>query len=575
MNLKENTEQFIKNTETVSNKEWYLSNVLCETACPLNIRIEKIIDSLSKGDIEKSINLILKENPFPSITGRLCRYLCEESCIRKNLNSTVKIQEIEKYIGDYSLSNLESLNLSKLPSNGKNVLIIGAGLSGLSCAYYLTKAGFNITVYEKRQFAWGKLNYYPNFELEKEILDKELLKLEKLGVSIVYNKNIIKNDIENELINTYDVVLTTTGSDILREEHYEDINIIDAFELLSPNPTNDISKTFDNKRVVIIGINDFGLLAGRVVTRYKAKSVEMYFKDSKSKISSADKYLRKARQEGIRMNYFRKLKTINKNSQGIINKVEFIKTKNNLRGSELEEIENTEFLVETDKIIYADYKEETEEEQDKNKDEIGNIKHPKIFNFNNIPLYNKNALDVIVNAKELTERICKFTAVETDEKENDYTKVSDFERIENDAYKIESVKHKEISLAKRVLTFDPVSKTYTNEQIKKECQRCFRCSYQIKITNIEKCINCGICIDTCPTNVFGQRNILHPFVEKYTNNSSELLNTLIGMSSKHIEKYSSDSKPFINDVSKCVRCLKCVKSCPVNIIDVNRIVLNN
>ncbi len=576
MDINEVKENPIPQNDKKDNKDWYINNVLCESACPLDIRIENIIDYLSQDKIEKSVNLMLDKNPFPSITGRLCRYLCEESCIRKNLNSPVKIQEIEKYIGDYSLDNPEGINNLSATDNGKKILIIGAGLSGLSCAYFLKRVGFNVTVYEKEKIAWGKLNYFPNFELEKEILEKELVKLDKLGIVINYSKNVTKDEIKNNLIDKYDAIVTATGTDIIKEENYDDFNIIDAIDLLT-NQSEDIKNSFENKRVVIVGINDFGLLAGRIAVRYKAKSVEMYYKSSKSNIFSADKYLRKARQEGIRMNYFRKIKSLIRNSQGIINRVEIVKTKNSIRDNELEEINGSEFNVEADKIIYADYKEETEENNIVKETDIRNIDHPKVFDFNSIPLYNKNVLDVIVNSKDISNRICEFLSVNIDskEKKRNYVKVTGLKRKENEAYNTKSVKNKEMSLAKRVLTFEPVKKTYTEEQIKKECQRCFRCSHQIKIVDIDKCIDCGICVDVCPTEVFKQSLTTHPFIEQYQNNSIEMINSLIGLSANKSYDYSSEYQPYIKSISKCVRCLKCVVNCPVNIIEVNRIVLKD
>jgi putative selenate reductase len=100
----------------------------------------------SKGDFAKAKEVILDTNPFPNTTGMVCDHTCQSKCTRINYDSSLLIREVKRSVSE--LGSEHSIRNEEV--NGKKVAIIGAGPSGLSCAYFLAKAGFEVTVYEAK-----------------------------------------------------------------------------------------------------------------------------------------------------------------------------------------------------------------------------------------------------------------------------------------------------------------------------------------------------------------------------------------------------------------------------------------
>ena len=126
----------------------------CSAACPTAIEIPKVEMHLAKGEIKKAWEKIVWENPMPAVCGRVCFHQCENACNRKDFDSPVGINSLEKFVGDIALSETYSFNEIK-SKNSKQIAIIGAGPSGLSAAYFLTKLGFSCEIFEKESEPGG------------------------------------------------------------------------------------------------------------------------------------------------------------------------------------------------------------------------------------------------------------------------------------------------------------------------------------------------------------------------------------------------------------------------------------
>ncbi len=557
-------------THNIYNPEkWYINNVVCESACPLNIKCEKIIENISNNKLQDAIINMLIYNPFPSITGRLCRYPCEEACNRKNLDNSVNIQEIEKFVGDLSFET--DITFNHTEKNGKKVLIIGAGLTGLSSAFFLNMIGFKVDIFEKSDKAWGMLNLIPDFELEKKVLDNELNKIKRLGVNIYYSKNIEKEELVKNLSIKYDAVLMATGKNYHNEyQKLERTNnkVFNGLSILNIPP-----KTFNSidlgEKVIVLGINDIGLLCARYAIRHeKVKYVEMYNKESKGSVTSTDKYLKKAREEGIRMNYYSMLDKISNNMNNNL-LLHFYKTKLDVRTGELTAIKDSGFDIKAGSLIDAYYNQESSFQKDIVYENSGNI-----FIYDEITFYKDNVLDIIENSRNLSERIYEYlmNKPSTLSKNKSKTIIKEPVIKEKEKLNILPVRTIEKSLTERVKSFEKVVYTYTEEQAEKECERCFRCSHKIEINLINKCISCGICVDICPTECFNQERWIHPYLSKAQEIYPAYIKNIFDIDHDNIKEFKMDHYSHIN-TEKCIRCRRCVNNCPVNIIEVKRIIV--
>jgi glutamate synthase (NADPH/NADH) small chain len=140
----------------------------CIKACPAGIDIPGFIKKLSEGDLFGAYRVIVQSNPFPSVCGRVCpqEKQCEGSCIlyydtvrnRKNKGLPVNIGALEKFVGDFVRISGVQLEQRAEPT-GKRVAVVGAGPSGLACAYELSILGHSVDVYEALPKAGGVMTY--------------------------------------------------------------------------------------------------------------------------------------------------------------------------------------------------------------------------------------------------------------------------------------------------------------------------------------------------------------------------------------------------------------------------------
>jgi glutamate synthase (NADPH/NADH) small chain len=150
--------------------------------CPLGIDIPGFIRFLREGDAVQALERIKKENPFPSICGRICPAPCEEACIFFADGNPIPIRALERFAADFGASKPEK---AVLGPQGKKVAIIGSGPSGMSAAYYLARMNLSVTIFEAAHEPGGLLRYaIPEFRLPQKVLDEQFSLLKNLGVEV-------------------------------------------------------------------------------------------------------------------------------------------------------------------------------------------------------------------------------------------------------------------------------------------------------------------------------------------------------------------------------------------------------
>jgi NADPH-dependent glutamate synthase beta subunit-like oxidoreductase len=152
--------------------------------------------------------LLLKANPFPAITGRVCFHPCEDACNRKEFDSSVSIPYLERYVSEYQPKARPE---TPLPKRQERIAIIGSGPAGLTCSYYLLKKGYAVTLFESKPLLGGWLRYgIPEYRLPKKTLDQEISKLLSLGLSFKANITVGK-DFSLEELATFDAIFVASG----------------------------------------------------------------------------------------------------------------------------------------------------------------------------------------------------------------------------------------------------------------------------------------------------------------------------------------------------------------------------
>ena len=157
----------------------------CAAACPAGEDIGRVEMLVSRNLIQQAWETILEENPFPAVCGRVCFHNCEGACNRGQMDDPVAIHHLERFIGDAAISSRRSAQIETLPDNGKKVAIAGSGPAGLGAAYFLRRLGFACDVFEALSEPGGILRWgIPSYRLPGDVLQNEIKRIEKLGVSI-------------------------------------------------------------------------------------------------------------------------------------------------------------------------------------------------------------------------------------------------------------------------------------------------------------------------------------------------------------------------------------------------------
>ena len=322
----------LTNAEAIveANRCLYCYDAPCTYACPTHIDVPSFIKKIASGNLHGSAKVIFDANPIGSSCAKVCpvEVLCEGACVEKTLvKKPIEIGRLQRYATEHALQSGKTLFESG-ESNGKSVGIIGSGPAGLSCATYLARLGYAVTIYEKRKLAGG-LDTYGMAEYKMTQLHSlaEVSQVEKLGVEFKLNCEVRLNRSEppvlagglnsnnsgakdypsayadgSDLFAKHDVLFLAVGLgktndlNILGEEK---TGVYDALHFIALVKKRDWQSVPIGKTVVVIGAGNTAIDAVTQAKRLGAEKVLMIYRRTEKDISAYNYEYELAKKDGI------------------------------------------------------------------------------------------------------------------------------------------------------------------------------------------------------------------------------------------------------------------------------------
>ena len=282
----------------------------CKSACPAHIPVQGYIKLASEGRYKEALELIKTENPFPAVCGRICNKACEDACTRGKLDSPIAIDDIKKFIAEKDLYSETRFVPKMLTTTGKpyteKIAVIGAGPAGLSCAYYLAVKGYPVTVFEKEKMLGGMLTMgIPSFRLERDVVNAEIDILKEMGVEfktgVEVGKDITLDKLREDGYKAFylgigaskGVSVGCKGDDL--PGVYTGIDFLKAVNLDEEVTVGD--------DVAVIGGGNVAIDVARTAVRLGAKNVTLVYRRGRDEMPAADDEVLEAEEEGVKFRF--------------------------------------------------------------------------------------------------------------------------------------------------------------------------------------------------------------------------------------------------------------------------------
>ncbi len=273
----------------------------CGNACPASVDVSGYVALIAAGRPLDAYRLIRRENPFPAICGRVCTHPCESRCRRAQLDEAVAICDLKRYAADEAMKNPVPEPEKVLPRNGRSVAIVGAGPSGLTCAYYLGRMGYDVEVYETQDVAGGMLAFgIPEYRLPKEVLRREIDSIRNVGVRIRTGVEVGRDLDFAELRKTHDAVYVATGTQRSRRIGIDGESLPDVYHGLDFLRDVNLGHPVSVEGVVaVIGGGSTAMDAARVALRKGASEVHVLYRRGIDDMPAEPREIREALEEGV------------------------------------------------------------------------------------------------------------------------------------------------------------------------------------------------------------------------------------------------------------------------------------
>ncbi|MGZ5334227.1 MAG: NAD(P)-binding protein [Solirubrobacterales bacterium] len=284
----------------------------CGHACPAGEDVQAWLYEAEEGGegYEHAWRKIIEDNPFPAIMGRVCYHPCETACNRAELDESVGINSVERFLGDEAIAKGWRFE-PPAEESGKRVLIVGAGPSGMSAAYHLRRLGHAVTIYEAGPMVGGMMRFgIPTYRLPRDVLDAEAQRILDMGVELELSRKVTNVE-ESMREGGFDAAFLAVGAHIGKRAYVpagEAARILDAVSVLESMEGEE--KPELGRRVVVVGGGNTAMDVARTAKRLGATDAVVVYRRTRERMPAHEFEVEEAEEEGVMMRWLETIKEV-------------------------------------------------------------------------------------------------------------------------------------------------------------------------------------------------------------------------------------------------------------------------
>ena len=492
----------------------------CKVACPAHIPVQGYLKLAAQGRYEDALDLIRTENPLPAVCGRICNKRCEAECTRGSVDEAVAIDEVKRFIADHDL-NKETRRIPKMVNQtGKpfteKIAVIGSGPAGLSCAYYLAKQGYPVTVFDRNEVPGGMLTLgIPNFRLEKDVLNAEIDIIREMGVEfrcgVEVGRDVTIQQLREEGYKGFYLAIGAQKSAPLGIPGEELQGVFGGVDFL--RQVNLGKKPQIGSRCAVVGAGNVAMDVCRTAVRLGAKDTYIVYRRSQAEMPADPEEVQEAMDEGVRFRFLcAPVEIVGRDGRVCGLKVEKMALGEPDDKGRRKPVGTGEFeTIALDSVIGA-----IGQQVDWGKLDVGALvttkkgtaeadeltyqtAEPDIFVGGDVYTGPSFAINAIAAGKEATISLHRFVhpgQTLTMGRDRRVYRALDKEHLQIEVDSFDKT-HRQVHgyNAEKAKTFQDARVTFTEEQVRKETARCLGCG----ATKVDEylCVGCGICTTRC------------------------------------------------------------------------------
>ncbi|MCP4691075.1 MAG: FAD-dependent oxidoreductase [Desulfobacterales bacterium] len=305
--------QAVKSDEAVPSSAAYLSTTTapCMDACPIHLDIPRYLECIKEGKFQESLDVIRERLPIPGVVGRVCVRPCEEHCRRANLDAPVSIKFLKRFVADHELAMdmapCYEKQVTPSEKTGK-VAIVGAGPSGVTCAYHLALKGHEVTIYERLDEPGGMSAMgIPDYRLPRHILRGEVERIQELGVTINYGVKVGDEVKLSDLEKDNDAVFVAIGAQGGSSMRIEGEDKGYTGYIAGVDYLRDINEGRDpypeGKKVVVVGGGNVAIDCVRCSFRIHKEEIHLVYRRTRNEMPADEVEIHDAEEEKVEFHF--------------------------------------------------------------------------------------------------------------------------------------------------------------------------------------------------------------------------------------------------------------------------------